>query len=312
VCVTGISGAGKSSLIRDVVYEGLKAYLSGKRISEEELWFDRIEGWEKVKRVLEVDQSPIGKTPRSCPATYIGVFDEIRKLFSSLPEARAKGYGAGRFSFNIKGGRCEACKGEGRIEVKMSFLPDLYIECEECGGKRFNEETLSIQYKGKNIADVLSMSVDEAVDLFMPFPSIHHKLSFLQKIGLGYITLGQPSPTLSGGEAQRIKLARELVKKGTDTLYILEEPTTGLHFNDIEKLIKVLHELVDRGNTVVVIEHNLDIIAEADYIIDLGPEGGDEGGRIVASGAPFELARDGKNSYTAKFLKELMERKRNR
>jgi excinuclease ABC subunit A len=306
VCVTGVSGAGKSSLVRDVLYNGLKGYLSGKGAFSKE--FDRIEGWEKIQRVLEVDQSPIGRTPRSCPATYIGVFDEIRRLFSSLPEARARGYGPDRFSFNVKGGRCEICKGAGRIEVRMSFLPDVYIECEECRGRRYNEETLSIQYKKKSIADVLAMDVEEAMELFKAFPLISHPLGLLHEIGLGYITLGQASPTLSGGEAQRIKLTRELAKRGSQTLYILEEPTTGLHPYDIERLIKILHGLVDRGNTVVVIEHNMDIIAEADYIIDLGPEGGDEGGEVVVCGTPIEVARDGQDSHTARFLKEFMER----
>ncbi len=304
-CVTGVSGSGKSSLVQEVLVKGLKKKLglfAGRAGLHE-----RIEGAEPIERVVEVDQSPIGKTPRSVPASYVGFWDEIRKLFALLPEARAKGYLPGRFSFNVKGGRCETCAGQGEIKMEMSFLPDVYVACETCGGQRYNEETLEIAYNGKNIADVLHMTIEEAAVFFHGVPKIAGPLRLLDDIGMGYITLGQASNTLSGGEAQRIKLAYELAKESRGkTLYVLDEPTTGLHFADIEKLIRTLHRLVDKGNTVVTIEHNLDIIKEADYVIDLGPEGGAGGGQIVACGSPMELIKNGKRSYTAKCLKEYL------
>ena len=267
---------------------------------------DRIEGLENFERVINVDQSPIGRTPRSNPATYTKIFDLIRQLFASTPEAKARGYKPGRFSFNVKGGRCEACQGEGVIKVEMHFLPPVYVTCDVCKGKRYNRETLDIYYKGKNIADVLDMTVDEALEFFENVPSIRRRLQLLKDVGLGYIKLGQPAPTLSGGEAQRIKLARELSKRESGkTLYLLDEPTTGLHMDDIKKLVDVLQRLVDRGNTVVVIEHNLDVIKCADWIIDLGPEGGDRGGEVVAQGPPEEIAKNPK-SYTGRFLKKYL------
>ncbi len=304
VCVTGVSGSGKSSLVVDTLYEVMKEKLYKTRRSKGIL--DGIEGAEKFDKVINVDQSPIGRTPRSNPATYTGVFTPIRELFSKLPESRMLGYKPGRFSFNVKGGRCERCKGEGFIKVEMLFLPDVYVTCEECKGKRFNRETLEIRYNGKNIADVLDMTVDEAYEFFKNIPTIRDKLKVLKDVGLGYITLGQNATTLSGGEAQRIKLAKELSKKETgNTLYILDEPTTGLHFDDIKKLIDVLFRLVERGNTVVVIEHNLDVIKVADYIIDLGPEGGNDGGYIVAEGTPEDVAKV-ENSYTGRFLRRVL------
>ena len=304
VCITGVSGSGKSTLIYDVLYRYAKAYFYHSKEQPGEV--DRIEGLEHFDRVINVDQSPIGRTPRSNPATYTKVFDQIRQLFASTPEARARGYKPGRFSFNVKGGRCEACQGEGVIKVEMHFLPPVYVTCDVCKGKRYNRETLDILYKGKSIADVLDMTVDEAYEFFGNLTSIKRKLQLLKDVGLGYIKLGQPAPTLSGGEAQRIKLARELSKRETGrTLYLLDEPTTGLHMDDIKKLIDVLQRLTDRGNTVVVIEHNLDVIKCADWIIDLGPEGGDEGGRIVAQGPPEEIAKC-EESYTGRFLKKYL------
>ncbi|MCL0035758.1 ATP-binding cassette domain-containing protein [Thermodesulfovibrionales bacterium] len=256
--------------------------------------------------MIIIDQAPIGRTPRSNPATYVGVFTFIRKLFSLVPEARARGYKSGRFSFNLRGGRCNACRGDGIIKIEMHFLPDVYVHCQSCGGKRYNRETLEIKYKDKNIADVLNMTVDVALNFFENIPQIKKKLETLRDVGLGYIKLEQPAPTLSGGEAQRVKLAAELSRQETGkTLYILDEPTTGLHFADIEKLLRVLSRLVDAGNTVLVIEHNLDVIKTADHIIDLGPEGGDDGGEVIATGTPEEIARN-KNSYTGKFLKKLL------
>ena len=299
-CVTGVSGSGKSSLVMEVVYKGIKARL--QKLPPPDNHKDII-GWKAIKRVLIVDHSPIGRTPRSTPATYVGFWDDIRRLFAQVPEARARGYKPGRFSFNVSGGRCEHCAGQGKIKVEMSFLPDVYINCEVCGGKRFNEETLAITYKGKNIAEVLNMTIAEAADFFSAIPKIAYSLQVLKEMGLEYLTLGQPSHTLSGGEAQRIKLAEELCKKSQGkTLYILDEPSTGLHMADVEKLIKVLHKLVEVGNTVLVIEHNLDIIAAADYIIDLGPEGGEKGGKLVVSGPPTEVIHC-PQSYTGQWLK---------
>jgi len=267
---------------------------------------DAIEGLEHVDKVIDIDQSPIGRTPRSNPATYTGVFDPIRELFAGTPEARARGYAPGRFSFNVKGGRCEACRGDGMIKIEMQFLPDVYVPCEVCKGQRYNRETLEVKFKDKTIADVLNMTVEEALAFFAPFPAIARKLQTLYDVGLDYIRLGQPAPTLSGGEAQRVKLATELSKRATgNTLYILDEPTTGLHFEDVRKLLGVLHRLVDAGNTVIVIEHNLDVIKTADWIIDLGPEGGDGGGWVVAEGAPEEVAQC-ERSYTGQFLKAVL------
>ena len=311
ICVTGVSGSGKSTLVRDVLHDNLHALLQrkGKRKAVHTVGCRDIKGHEQVQRVLEVDQTPIGKTPRSCPATYVGVWDAIRKLFANTTEARMRGYGPGRFSFNVKGGRCEACEGQGIKKIEMSFLPDVKVPCEVCNGARFNPETLGILYKGKSIGDLLAMNVRDATEYFRAHPAIHRALQLLDDVGLGYLTLGQPSPTLSGGEAQRIKLVTELAKARTDTearirgtLYILDEPTVGLHMADVEKLIRVLHRLVEAGNSVIVIEHNLDVIAEADWLIDLGPEGGDGGGRIVTEGAPEACARS-KGSHTAKFLR---------
>jgi excinuclease ABC subunit A len=301
--VTGISGSGKSTLVKEVLYKGLKMKLgqfAGRPGEHKE-----IAGWEPLERVVEVDQSPIGKTPRSIPASYVGFLDEVRKIFSFTPEARLRGYAPSRFSFNVRGGRCEECAGQGKIRKEMSFLPDVFVDCETCGSQRFNEETLGICYNEKNIAQVLGMTVEEAVSFFRAFPKITRPLKILDDIGMGYITLGQASNTLSGGEAQRIKLAYELGKESHGkTLYVLDEPTTGLHFADVEKLIHILHRLVDMGNTVVTIEHNLEIIKEADYLVDLGPEGGDEGGRVVASGSPLEVMQNGKQSYTARYLRD--------
>ncbi len=304
VCVTGVSGSGKSTLVNETFYRAL-ARAKGLK-TERPGAYEKLLGAEKIGKVIVMDQSPIGRTPRSNPATYTGVFTPIRELFAMTPEARARGYKPGRFSFNVKGGRCEACQGDGVIKVEMHFLPDVYVPCESCGGKRYNRETLDIRYRGKNIAEVLEMTVEEAARFFAHVPPIRHKLETLQAVGLGYIRLGQPATTLSGGEAQRVKLARELARKASgDTLYILDEPTTGLHFDDIAKLLHVLHALVDRGNTVVVIEHNLEVIKTADWIVDLGPEGGDAGGKIVVEGTPEEVARC-KDSWTGRYLARVL------
>lgn len=306
VSVTGGSGSGKSTLVNEILYKGLAQQLNGARAIPGK--HARINGIEHLDKVINIDQSPIGRTPRSNPATYTGVFTSIRELFALTPEARARGYKPGRFSFNVRGGRCEACRGDGIIKIEMHFLPDVYIPCEVCKGARYNRETLDVRYKGKSIADVLDMTVDEAAEFFAAIPKIHRRLRTLQDVGLGYIRLGQPATTLSGGEAQRVKLSTELSKRATGkTLYILDEPTTGLHFADIDRLLKVLHRLVEAGNTVVVIEHNLDVVKTADYIIDLGPEGGDRGGTVVASGTPEEVAAN-ERSYTGAFLRQILKR----
>jgi len=302
--ITGVSGSGKSTLVNEVLYKGMMRKLHNSKLragTHDDILLD-----EPIDKVIVIDQSPIGKTPRSNPATYTKVFDEIRKIFAETSESKLRGYKPGRFSFNVKGGRCEACQGDGLIKIEMNFLPDVYVECEECKGKRYNNETLQIRFKNKTIADVLAMSVEEALELFQNIPAIKQKLDVLSRVGLEYIKLGQSSTTLSGGEAQRIKLTRELSKKATgQTLYLLDEPTTGLHFHDVKKLIKVLNDLVDKGNTVVVIEHNLDVIKSADYIIDLGPEGGDDGGEIIAQGPPREVAEI-EHSHTGKFIKKVL------
>ncbi|SCZ01228.1 excinuclease ABC subunit A [Flavobacterium anhuiense] len=305
ICVTGVSGSGKSTLINETLYPILNAhYFNGVKKPQP---YKKIEGLEHIDKVIDIDQSPIGRTPRSNPATYTEVFTEIRNLFTMTSESMIRGYKAGRFSFNVKGGRCETCEGSGVRTIEMNFLPDVYVECETCQGKRFNRETLEIRYKGKSISDVLDMTVDEAVPFFENIPKIHRKIKTIQDVGLGYITLGQQSTTLSGGEAQRIKLAGELSKKDTgNTFYILDEPTTGLHFEDIRVLMEVINKLVDKGNTILVIEHNMDVIKLADYIIDIGPEGGKGGGQLVAKGTPEEVAQN-KKSYTAKFLKKELE-----
>lgn len=301
-CVTGVSGSGKSSLINETLYPILRQHFY--KSLKKPLPYKKIKGLEHVDKVIEIDQSPIGRTPRSNPATYTGVFTDIRKIFSELPEAKIRGYKPGRFSFNVKGGRCEVCEGSGMRVIEMNFLPDVYIECENCLGRRYNRETLEILYKGKSISDVLSMTVREAVEFFQPIPKIYRKLKTLNEVGLGYITLGQQATTLSGGEAQRVKLSEELSKRDTGkTFYILDEPTTGLHFEDIQHLLKVLNRLVDKGNTIVVIEHNMDVIKMADFIIDIGPEGGQKGGTIVCTGTPEQVAKE-KGSYTGYFLKE--------
>lgn len=304
-CVTGVSGGGKSSLILETLFKGLNKELNGSR--EPAGIYEKLTGVENIDKIIDIDQSPIGRTPRSNPATYTGLFTYIRDWFAALPEAKARGYNAGRFSFNVAGGRCEACKGDGVTKIEMHFLPDVYVECDVCKGKRFNRETLEVKYKDKSIADVLDMTVDEAYAFFEAIPSIKNRLDLLRKVGLGYIKIGQQATTLSGGEAQRIKLSKELSKRATGkTLYILDEPTTGLHFEDINKLLKVLHQLVEQGNSVVVIEHNLDVIKTADYIIDIGPEGGDGGGKIIAKGTPEEVAKC-EGSYTAKYLRQKLQ-----
>ena len=303
-CVTGVSGSGKSTLVDDILRRALFRTWYGSK--ERPGAHREISGIENLDKVVLIDQAPIGRTPRSNPATYTGMFNHIRDLFAGLPAARIRGYGAGRFSFNVKGGRCEKCRGDGLLKIEMHFLPPVYVTCEACNGRRYNRETLEITYKGMNIADVLAMTVDEALELFEPIPAIRQKLQTIQAVGLGYLELGQSATTLSGGEAQRIKLAKELSRRATGrTLYLLDEPTTGLHVADIEKLLRVLHQLVEHGNTVVIVEHNLDVIKTADHVIDLGPEGGDAGGELVACGTPEQIAAEPK-SATGQFLKRLL------
>ena len=304
--ITGVSGGGKSTLIIETLYKALARKLNGASAAPSP--YESIEGLNHLDKVIDIDQSPIGRTPRSNPATYTGAFGPIRDWFAGLPESKARGYAPGRFSFNVKGGRCEACQGDGVIKIEMHFLPDVYVTCETCDGKRYNRETLEVLYKGKSIADVLDMTVEEAEKFFSAVPAIQSKMETLNRVGLSYVKVGQQATTLSGGEAQRVKLAKELSKRATGkTLYILDEPTTGLHFEDVRKLLEVLHELVDTGNTVVVIEHNLDVIKTADHIIDIGPEGGDGGGRIVATGTPEDVAAV-EDSWTGKFLAETFRR----
>ena len=303
-CVTGVSGSGKSSLVNGVLYKNLARMLNGSKIVGGKC--KRIDGVQNLDKIIVIDQSPIGRTPRSNPATYTGVFDPIRNLFAQTSDAKVRGYSSGRFSFNVKGGRCEACAGDGMLKIEMHFMPDIYVPCEVCKGKRYNRETLEVKYKGKNIYDVLDMTVEDALGFFGSLPMIAKKLQTLYDVGLGYIKLGQPSTTLSGGEAQRVKLATELSRASTGrTIYILDEPTTGLHTDDVAKLIKILERLRSGGNTVVVIEHNLDVIKCADYCIDLGPEGGDRGGRVVATGTPEEIAAV-EGSYTGEYLKKAL------
>jgi excinuclease ABC subunit A len=306
-CITGVSGGGKSTLIIDTLYKAAARRLNGAL--EHPAPFDKIEGLEHLDKVIDIDQSPIGRTPRSNPATYTGAFTPIREWFAGLPEAKARGYQPGRFSFNVKGGRCEACQGDGVIKIEMHFLPDVYVTCDVCKGKRYDRETLEVKYREKSIADVLDSTVEEAAQLFKAVPSIREKMETLARVGLDYIKVGQQATTLSGGEAQRVKLSKELSRRSTGrTLYILDEPTTGLHFHDVAKLLEVLHELVEQGNTVVVIEHNLEVVKTADWVLDLGPEGGDGGGKIVAQGTPEEIAKS-KESHTGRFLKEVLARR---
>ena len=304
ICVTGVSGSGKSTIVNDTLRPAISRRLY--RSFDQPLEYDSIEGLEHIDKLVVVDQSPIGRTPRSNPATYSNVFGDIRKLFEATPDAQARGFKAGRFSFNVKGGRCEECKGAGVQTIEMNFLPDVYVTCKACGGKRYNRETLEVKYKGKSINDVLDMTVNMAVEFFEHIPGIYTKLRAIQEVGLGYLKLGQPCTTLSGGESQRIKLASELAKRDTGrTLYILDEPTTGLHFEDVRQLLEVINKLVERSNTVIVIEHNLDVVKTADHIIDIGPEGGAGGGRVIASGTPEDVART-EGSYTGQYLKELL------
>ena len=304
VCITGVSGSGKSSLINEILYKRLVTELNGaKKVAGAHT---DILGIDNLDKVIAIDQSPIGRTPRSNPATYTGVFNDIRDLFASTAEAKARGYKANRFSFNVKGGRCEACQGDGIVKIEMHFLADIYVPCDVCKGARYNRETLEVKYKGKNIYDVLEMTVEEGLEFFSSIPKIKRKLQTLYDVGLGYVKIGQPATTLSGGEAQRVKLSTELSRRSTGkTVYILDEPTTGLHTADVHKLIEVLHRLVDNGNSVIVIEHNLDVIKTADWILDLGPEGGDEGGEIIAQGTPEQVAAT-EGSYTGQYLKKLL------
>jgi excinuclease ABC subunit A len=302
ICVTGVSGGGKSSLINETLYKALARHLNKSRVVPGE--HKEITGVEFIDKVIDIDQSPIGRTPRSNPATYTGVFSPIREWFAKLPDAKARGYSPGRFSFNVKGGRCESCQGDGVLRIEMHFLPDVYVTCDQCKGRRYNRETLEIKFKGKTISDILEMTVTEGIKFFENVPLVRDKLATLDKVGLGYVKIGQQATTLSGGEAQRVKLSKELSKRATGkTLYILDEPTTGLHFEDIRKLLEVLHHLVDQGNTVIVIEHNLEVIKTADWIIDIGPEGGEKGGNIIVTGTPKEVCKEEK-SYTGKYLKK--------
>jgi excinuclease ABC subunit A len=304
VCITGVSGSGKSTLMVEVLYKALAAQLNGARTQPGA--YDRIEGLEHVDKIINIDQSPIGRTPRSNPGTYTGLFDLIRQLFAELPESKVRGYKPGRFSFNVHGGRCEACQGQGQLRIEMQFLPDIYVPCDVCHGARFNRETLQVRFKDLNIAEVLDQTVEEALETFSAFPNMLNKLRTLFDVGLGYIRIGQPAPTLSGGEAQRVKLARELSRRATGrTIYVLDEPSVGLHAADVHKLIEVLQRLVDAGNSVLIIEHNLDIIKVADYIIDLGPEGGDRGGELIAEGTPEQVSAV-ENSYTGQYLKGIL------
>lgn len=303
-CVTGVSGSGKSTLVNSILYPVLSNSLNGSRIVPGR--YKEVKGADLCDKIIHVDQSPIGRTPRSNPATYTGVWDKIRALFAQTPEAKVRGYSLGRFSFNVKGGRCEACQGDGTLKIEMNFLPDVYVDCEVCHGKRYNRETLEILYKGKSVADILDMPIEEAAEFFKAQPSISRYLTTLTQVGLGYIKLGQPAPTLSGGESQRVKLASELQKRSTGkTVYVLDEPTTGLHMEDVRKLLEILQSLVDKGNTIIVIEHNLDVIKSADWIIDLGPEGGDKGGKVVASGSPEKVAHI-EGSWTGKYLRSVL------
>ena len=305
IAVTGVSGSGKSSLVNEILYKRLGAELN--RTKARPGRHDAMEGIEHLDKVIAIDQSPIGRTPRSNPATYTGLFNDIRELFASTQDAKTRGYGPGRFSFNVRGGRCEACSGDGLLKIEMHFLPDIYVPCEVCKGKRYNRETLEVRYKGKNIHEVLEMTVDEALPFFENLPRLYKRVKTLKDVGLGYVKLGQPSTTLSGGEAQRVKLATELSKQSTgSTVYILDEPTTGLHTADVHQLVEVLQRFVDKGNTVVVIEHNLDVIKTADHLIDLGPEGGSGGGTVVCTGTPEEVAAH-PGSYTGKYLKTVLE-----
>ena len=318
VVVSGVSGSGKSTLVRSVLHEDLRKVTVQKGKKRKAIAWqgcDSIDGWQSIDSVLQVDQTPIGKTPRSCPASYIGIWDTIRKLFADTVDARLRGYTPGRFSFNVGGGRCDTCGGNGMQKIEMNFLPDVRVMCEACKGWRFNPETMEVKYKEKHVGEVLAMNIDQAVEFFSAIPSLYHPLRLLQEVGLGYLTLGQQSPTLSGGEAQRIKLVAELSKakphlalrgaRAPHKLYILDEPTVGLHMADVEKLLRVLHRLVDTGNSVIVIEHNLDVIAEADWLIDIGPEGGAGGGKVVAQGQPVKVAAS-KKSHTARYLKPVL------
>jgi excinuclease ABC subunit A len=303
-CVTGVSGGGKSTLTIETLFKTASMRLNGAKQTPAQC--DEVSGLTYLDKVIDIDQRAIGRTPRSNPATYTGAFTPIREWFAGLPEAKTRGYKPGRFSFNVKGGRCEACQGDGLIKIEMHFLPDVYVECETCKGKRYNRETLEVLFKGKSIADILNMTVEDAESFFKAVPSIRDKMTALMRVGLGYIKVGQSATTLSGGEAQRVKLSKELAKRSTGrTLYILDEPTTGLHFEDVRKLLEVLHELVEQGNTVIVIEHNLDVIKTADHIIDIGPEGGDGGGKVVATGTPEIVARSSK-SHTGFYLKDMI------
>ena len=304
-CVTGVSGSGKSTFVFHTLFKALQRYLLGNPAIDHGK-FKSLEGWHSLKGVIHVNQGPIGKSPRSNPATYIGLFGQIRSLFARLPDSRARGYNASRFSFNVKGGRCETCKGDGQLKIQMHFLPDIYVTCPSCEGKRYNRETLAVRYKGKNIADVLDLTVNQALEHFANIPSFHRKLQLLKDVGLGYIKLGQPANTLSTGESQRVKLARELTRKAaSNILFLLDEPTTGLHLDDIRCLLQTLHMLVDRGNTVVIIEHNMDFVSSADWVIDLGPGGGDQGGTIVAQGEPEAICNN-ELSITGRYLKNFL------